>query len=67
MVPGLLEISLTNLRCPTARLSEVWIDLHTHVHRRDLFEPVMFMERKGTCGLRHWQGHMIFLETGLCK
>lgn len=58
MVPGLLEISLTNFRCPTARLFEVWLDLRTHIHKRNLSEPVMFMEGKGTLGLRRWQGHM---------
>jgi len=63
VVPGLLEISLTNFRCPTARLVEVWIDLHTHIYKRNLFEPVMFMEGKGTFGLCHWPGHVT--ETGL--
>lgn len=62
MVPGLLEISLTNFRFPTARLFEVWIDLHMRVHKRNLFEPVKIAEGKGTFGLRHWQGHMTFRD-----
>lgn len=59
-VPELLEITLTNFRCPTATVFEVWIDLHACIHRRNLSEPVMFMEGKGTLGLRHWQGDNIF-------